>query len=211
MGKHSTRIIYGSLLLSALALSACASSDPGKNNAAVRPAQAPAAQSRAGTQKPQGVTSENLRREQDRSSFDALRREQDRSSLDAFRRGETANTARDSAMKDVYFDFDQYNLDNDDRTTLRTSAEWLKKNPLARVQLEGHCDERGASEYNLALGAKRAQAAKDYMVSLGVAENRLSTISYGEEIPVCRDTAESCWQQNRRDRFVRSVGAQGTF
>ena len=211
MGKHSTRIIYGSVLLSALALSACASSDPRKSNAFARPAQPLAAKSRTEYQKPQGLTSENLRREQDLSSPDALRREQDRSSLDALRRGEAANTARDSAMKDVYFDFDQYNLDNDDRSTLRDTAEWLKKNPLARVELEGHCDERGASEYNLALGAKRAQAAKDYLVSLGVAENRLSTISYGEEIPVCRDVAESCWQQNRRDRFVRLVSAQGTF
>jgi len=211
MEKLSTRIIYGSLLLSGLALSACASSDPGKNNAAVRPAQAPTAQSRAATQKPQGLTSENLRREQDGSSFGALRREQDRSSLDALRRGETANTAPDSPMKDVYFDFDQYNLDKGDRNTLQATAEWLKRNPSARVQLEGHCDERGTSEYNLALGAKRAQAAKDYLVSLGVAENRLSTISYGEEIPVCREVAESCWQQNRRDRFVRLVSAQGTF
>ena len=114
-------------------------------------------------------------------------------------------------MKDVYFDFDRYNLDNDDRATLRASAEWLKRNPSARVQLEGHSDERGTSEYNLALGAKRAQAAKDYLVSLGVSENRLSTVSYGEEIPVCQDAMESCWQKNRRDRFVRSVGAQGTF
>ncbi len=211
MVKHSTRIIYGSVLLSALALSACASSDPGKSNGSVRPAQPFATKSRTGDEKPQGLTSGKLRREQDLSSADALRREQDQSSLDALRRGETTNTARASAMKDVYFDFDQYNLDNADRKTLQATAEWLKRNPLARVELEGHCDERGASEYNLALGAKRAQAAKDYLVSLGVAENRLSTISYGEEIPVCRDEAESCWQQNRRDRFVRLVSAQGTF
>jgi len=94
---------------------------------------------------------------------------------------------------------------------LRASAAWLKKNPSARAQIEGHCDERGTNEYNLALGAKRAQAAKDYLVSLGVAENRLSTVSYGEEIPVCGEATESCWQKNRRDRFVRSGGVKGTF
>jgi len=190
MRKHSNRIIYGSLFMSALALSACAGSDQGKTSASVPSAQAPAAQSRAGVQKPQALASENLRREQDRSSLDALRR------------GEAADTARDGAMKEVYFDFDQYNLDNDDRATLRASAEWLKKNPSARAQIEGHSDERGTNEYNLALAAKRAQAAKDYLVSLGVSENRLSTVSYGEEIPVCQDATESCWQKNRRDRFV---------
>lgn len=199
MGKHLNRIIQGSLLVSTLALSACAGSNQGKTSASVPSAQAPAAQSRAGAQKPQGLASENLRREQDRSSLDALRR------------GEAADTARDSAMKEVYFDFDQYNLDNDDRATLRASAEWLKKNPSARAQIEGHSDERGTNEYNLALAAKRAQAAKDYLVSLGVTENRLSTVSYGEEIPVCRDVTEDCWQKNRRDRFVRSGSAKGTF
>ncbi|MGZ8433280.1 MAG: peptidoglycan-associated lipoprotein Pal [Candidatus Binatia bacterium] len=199
MEKHLNRLIQGSLFVSALALSACAGSNQGKTSAGAPSTQAPAAQARTGAQKPQGVPSENLRREQDRSSLDALRQ------------GEAADTARDSAMKDVYFDFDRYNLDNDDRATLRASAEWLKRNPSVQVQLEGHCDERGTGEYNLALGAKRAQAAKDYLVSLGVSENRLSTVSYGEEIPVCQDASETCWQKNRRDRFVRSVGAKGTF
>lgn len=199
MEQHVNHAIFGSLFMAALALSACASSDQGKSDAAVRPAPSSAAQARAGAPKPQGLASENLRREQDRSSLDALRG------------GGAAATPSDSSMKEVYFDFDQYNLDNDDRATLRASADWLKKNPSARAQIEGHCDERGTNEYNLALGAKRAQAAKDYLVSLGIAENRLSTISYGEEIPVCREATESCWQKNRRDRFVRTAGAKGTF
>jgi peptidoglycan-associated lipoprotein len=93
-------------------------------------------------------------------------------------------------------------LEGEARETLKANADWLKKNPAARVEIEGHCDERGTNEYNLALGAKRAQAAKDYLVTLGIATERLSTISYGEEIPVCREQNESCWQQNRRDRFV---------
>lgn len=70
------------------------------------------------------------------------------------------------------------------------------------MEIEGHCDERGANEYNLALGAKRAQAAKDYLVTLGITAGRLSTKSYGEELPVCKEHTEECWQKNRRDRFV---------
>jgi peptidoglycan-associated lipoprotein len=102
----------------------------------------------------------------------------------------------------VFFDYDRYDLRADARDTLKANADWLRKNPSARIEIEGHCDERGTSEYNLALGAKRAQSAKDYLVTLGTAANRLSTISYGEEIPVCKEQNESCWRQNRRARFV---------
>jgi peptidoglycan-associated lipoprotein len=124
------------------------------------------------------------------------------SSLDALRRGQSPATPASSPMKDIQFDFDSYALRTDAQGTLRATAEWLKANPSVRVEIEGHCDERGTDEYNLALGAKRAQAAKDYLVKLGVAAARLSTISYGEEIPVCREQTEACWEKNRRDRFV---------
>lgn len=109
-------------------------------------------------------------------------------------------------LKEVYFAYDSFDLRQDARETLKTSADWLKANPAARVEIEGHCDERGTNEYNLALGAKRAQAAKDYLVSLGIPAARLSTISYGEELQVCKDQTEDCWQKNRRDRFVVSAG-----
>jgi peptidoglycan-associated lipoprotein len=89
---------------------------------------------------------------------------------------------------------------------LRGNSEWMKTNAAARVEIEGHCDERGTNEYNLALGAKRAQVARDYLVSLGIAADRLSTISYGEEIPVCKETVETCWLQNRRARSVIASG-----
>jgi peptidoglycan-associated lipoprotein len=102
----------------------------------------------------------------------------------------------------VFFDYDRYDLRADARDTLKANADWLKKNPSARIEIEGHCDERGTSEYNLALGAKRAQSAKDYLATLGIAAGRLSTISYGEEIPTCKEQSESCWRQNRRARFV---------
>lgn len=123
------------------------------------------------------------------------------SSLDALRSGESATAG---PLKDIQFAFDSAALSESARATLKANADWLKNNPAARVQIEGHCDERGTSEYNMALGAKRAQAAMDYLTTLGIAGNRLSTISYGEEIPVCKEKAEACWAKNRRARFVVS-------
>lgn len=124
------------------------------------------------------------------------------SSLSQLQRGQAVGTPGASPLKDIYFDFDRADLRPDARETLRANADWLKKNRSATVQIEGHCDERGTSEYNLALGAKRAQSAKDYLVTLGISERRISTISYGEEIPVCTEHNEQCWQKNRHDRFV---------
>ena len=123
------------------------------------------------------------------------------SSLDALRSGESATGG---PLKDVNFNFDSAALSESARATLKANADWLKSNPAARVQIEGHCDERGTADYNMALGAKRAQAAMDYLATLGIAANRLSTISYGEEIPVCKEKTEDCWARNRRARFVVS-------
>jgi len=124
------------------------------------------------------------------------------SSLKDLQEGKSSKTAASSPLQDVFFEFDRYDLTSDGRTTLRANADWLKKNSSSRVEIEGHCDERGTNEYNLALGAKRAQAARDFLTSLGITPDRLSTISYGEEIPVCKEPNESCWKQNRRARFV---------
>jgi len=124
------------------------------------------------------------------------------SSLEALRSGESTATPAASALKDAYFAFDKYDLSPEARETLKANAEWLKANPAARVQVEGHCDERGTQEYNMALGAKRAQATVDYLATLGITASRMSTISYGEEIPVCKEHNEECWAKNRRARFV---------
>jgi peptidoglycan-associated lipoprotein len=126
----------------------------------------------------------------------------DQSSLKQFQEGKAPITPASSPLKDVYFEYDRYDLSSDARTVLRANADWLKSNSNARVEIEGHCDDRGTNEYNLALGAKRAQSVREYLATLGVAAARLSTISYGEEIPVCREQDESCWKQNRRARFV---------
>lgn len=124
------------------------------------------------------------------------------SALDQLKAGKPPITPASSPLKDAFFDFDRYDLSAQARTVLRGNADWLKSNPSVRVEIEGHCDDRGTSEYNLALGAKRAQTARDYLTTLGISPDRLSTISYGEEIPVCKEQAESCWRQNRRARFV---------
>ena len=129
------------------------------------------------------------------------------SSLEQLKQGKPVGTPPSSPLKDIYFEFDRYDLQADARDVLKSNAEWLKQNPASSVQIEGHCDERGTAEYNLALGAKRAQAAKDYLATLGIADQRLSTISYGEELPVCREQTEDCWQKNRHDRFVIKAGA----
>lgn len=124
------------------------------------------------------------------------------SSLEALRKGESTATPASSPLKDIQFDFDRYDLHADARETLKATADWLKRNMSMRVEIEGHCDERGTNEYNLALGAKRSQAARDYLVTLGIHADRLSIMSYGEEIPVCKEHNEACWARNRRDRFV---------
>lgn len=109
---------------------------------------------------------------------------------------------RGGPLSDIHFAYDSFELSPEARETLRANANWLQSNPQAKVEIEGHCDERGTVEYNLALGAKRARAARDYLVSLGIDPERLSTISYGEELPLCREANESCWQQNRRAHFL---------
>ena len=98
----------------------------------------------------------------------------------------------------VNFDFDKYDLSADAQAVLRAQAAWLNQNPSRTLTVEGHCDERGTREYNLGLGERRANAAKEYLMTLGVAESRLRTISYGKERPLCVESSESCWGMNRR-------------
>ena len=122
------------------------------------------------------------------------------SSLDRFKSG--MQPGEGGPLTDVHFDYDRYDLAEQERSTLQQNAQWLKQNSGAKVEIEGHCDDRGTVEYNLALGAKRAKAVKDYLVTLGIPGDRLSTISYGEELPLCHDENESCWQRNRRAHSV---------
>ena len=107
----------------------------------------------------------------------------------------------------VHFDFNAYNIKDEDKGTLQRQAAWLQKYPAVRVTVEGDCDERGTREYNLALGARRANAVKEYLVSLGVSSGRLDTISYGKERPICTESDEACYAQNRRGVSTITGGA----
>jgi len=107
----------------------------------------------------------------------------------------------------VHFGYDQYNVEDNDKAVLGRQAQWLAKYPSVRVAVEGHCDERGTREYNLALGARRANAVKEYLVSQGVSAARVETVSYGKERPICTESNEACWTQNRRGVTVISGGA----
>ncbi len=122
--------------------------------------------------------------------------------MEAMSRGIAAVTPPGAALKDVYYEFDSTELAVSAQEILKQNADWMKNNPKSRVEVEGHCDDIGSNEYNLALGAKRAQSAKDFLVSQGVAPERLVTISYGKEAPACLEQTEECRVKNRRARFV---------
>jgi peptidoglycan-associated lipoprotein len=107
----------------------------------------------------------------------------------------------------VHFALNQYNIEDSDKGTLSKQAAWLTRYPSVRLTVEGHCDERGTREYNLALGARRANAVKEFLVAQGVAAGRLETVSYGKERPICTQSNEDCWSQNRRGVSVISGGA----
>jgi peptidoglycan-associated lipoprotein len=121
------------------------------------------------------------------------------SSLEAAQKGTKAGTG---SLEDVNFDFDRYDVQPDAREILKKHVAWLKANPRVSVEIEGHCDERGTTEYNLALGAKRADGVKRYVIDLGIPPSRLETVSYGKELPICKESNENCWAKNRRVHFV---------
>jgi len=120
-------------------------------------------------------------------------------------RAEQAASAA-AGLRDVFFAYDSWTISEEGRQALSRDAEWMKSTPRALVKVEGHCDERGTSAYNLVLGEKRAKAARNYLVELGVSANRLSVVSYGKERPSCNEHAESCYQQNRRGHLALKTG-----
>ncbi len=122
------------------------------------------------------------------------------------RRPEPATFAENDNVKTIYFDFDRYDIRPGDAKTLEADAAWLKTHDVL-ILIEGQCDERGTAEYNLALGDRRARAAMNHLVALGIAADRISTVSYGKERPVCDAHDESCWALNRRAHIV--VKARG--
>ncbi len=106
------------------------------------------------------------------------------------------------SLRLVHFDYDRYNLSEEAQEVLKSNAAWLEKNKNIKIQIEGHCDNRGTPEYNVALGQKRAEAVRRYFVDLGISQKRLSLVSYGEEKPLNLEEADEAWAQNRRAEFV---------
>jgi peptidoglycan-associated lipoprotein len=123
-------------------------------------------------------------------------------SLDRARAGLSGTQSGSGPLTDIQFGYDSFELSDEARQILQGHAGWLRNNQQGRVEIEGHCDDRGTVEYNLALGAKRASMTKSYLTSLGVSTDRITTISYGEELPLCYEASESCWSRNRRAHFV---------
>ncbi|MDZ4853390.1 MAG: OmpA family protein [Nitrospirota bacterium] len=113
--------------------------------------------------------------------------------------------AIEAGLMDVFFGYDQYTLSNAGMEALNHNSEWLKEHPGAMMRVEGHCDERGTTDYNIVLGDKRAKAARSYLVELGVSPKQVGIVSYGKARPFCTDSAESCYEQNRRGHILLNV------
>ena len=145
--------------------------------------------------------------EEARRQAEAARQKSEKEKLEAARKAEADQqaafrTATDKALQDILFAYDESALTETAKNHLQGVADFMKTYPKTSISIEGNCDERGTVEYNLALGERRSSAAKDYLKGLGIAEPRMSTVSYGKEKPVCTDSVESCWSRNRRDHFV---------
>lgn len=117
-------------------------------------------------------------------------------------RKQGGETAKASGLKRIHFDFDRSDIKSEFEPVLKNNASWLQTHGRTKLTIEGHCDERGSLEYNIALGDRRANTTKRYLENLGVSTERIGTISYGEERPMCTDSNENCWWQNRRAEFV---------
>lgn len=156
----------------------------------VEPEEAPDKEAPAVTAKVEPTGPEELSEQEKQERLMELQRQQ-----------QLAEEIRKFESENIYFDFDKYDLKPPARANLREKAEWLRLNPEYSIRIEGHCDERGTNEYNLALGERRAHSAKRFLMALGISEDRIATISYGEERPAQLGHYETAWAKNRRDEF----------
>ncbi len=205
--KKSTGIFLTLFLTISLALGmgACASKEKAASGPAAEPApevKAPAAAQpmAQGTVEVQPAA-QDMKRQQEEEAERQKRAELDKVKLEEATKAAAAAALAPEKLEKVYFDFDKYEVKPDFRAPLERDAASIKDHPDAKVVVEGHCDERGTEEYNLALGERRAMSVKTFLVSLGVKDGQLYTISYGEERPVDNGHDEKAWSQNRRVQF----------
>ncbi|MFZ5998636.1 MAG: peptidoglycan-associated lipoprotein Pal [Nitrospirota bacterium] len=186
------RFVVIMVIAGAIAVAGCS-----QKKIAIAPEQTPRSQ----------MQSQSSAAEKDKLAADSSRESITEKQLAKAQQAEVQPTVKevDANLRDILFDFDQYDLREDAKPVLRELATLLSKDPKTKVIIEGHCDERGTNEYNLALGERRAHAAKTYLLSLGIPSSRIQISSYGEEKPVCSEHTEDCWAKNRRDHFVLAV------
>jgi len=165
----------------------------------IQPATAEPEEGPATRAEPETTTQTTERYEREEPDQDTYAREREFEQEERDRLFEAS--MREFESEKVYFDYDKSELRNEARAVLRKKATWLEEHPQYSVRIEGNCDDRGTNEYNLALGERRANAAKDFLVALGISADRLMIISYGEEKPVAIGSTEEAWAQNRRDEF----------
>jgi peptidoglycan-associated lipoprotein len=127
------------------------------------------------------------------------------------RRNPTLEELFTKDVQDAFFDYDKASLRDDARSALTKTADFLRSYPQVAIVIEGHCDERGSTEYNVALGDRRSDSAKDFLLQQGVAADRIQTVSYGKERPFCTQSSESCWQENRRAHFRMASTTSSQF
>ncbi len=170
--------------------SACKKPEP------VQPAApAPVKQAPAPTQ---AVDDQAAKKRQD--ELEAARKAEEAKRLEAEKQA-AFHRAAAAALQDIHFDFDKYDIKAEDRPQLQRISEFLRAYPAVKVEIQGHCDERGTNEYNLALGNRRAAATMEYLMALGSVEKQFTLISYGKERPLCTESNEACWSKNRRAHF----------
>ena len=187
MQKHWTIITLALMALVIFSFSACSKSKISSEPSTTVSAEEEARQRAEEEARQEALREENLREESLSEQQAKERVESERSMFE---------------NDDIYFEFDSIRLTPEAQEILTQKAAWLRKNPRTRVTIEGHCDDRGTNEYNLALGEGRAQSARDFLVDLGIKESRLNAISYGEERPIARGQDEETWARNRRAHFV---------
>ena len=207
MGKKSLVVLVLILCLG-LVLTGCPKKTVVKEEPSVRKAEEPAVAEREKAAKVEAekATKEARERElakvREEEAKKAKEKEFERSLVAKKEPGIEGEVLESKLLKDIRFDFDKYDIRSGDAEILKENAALLMKHPKVKIQVEGHCDERGTNEYNLALGERRANAAKKYLISLGLTADRVSTISYGEERPFDAGHNEEAWAKNRRGHSV---------